>query len=143
LLLLIGYFSISNTLDSRILTFTVIFSSYIFFTELIHQISHRRRDMKAGIKSFPNTYGIKNSLKACQVIQLLPIFIATYLLVSDFYSNFVFIGTIIFSLLRILKVQTLNLRTTSFSKLRNRMYGSHEGLYYLALLTILKIYQHV
>lgn len=133
---LIAYFSMINIISYKALMFVLIFSSYIFSTELIHQISHRKKDKKAGIKSFPGVYGIRNSLGFFQIVQLIVIASSLYLLYSNFYLNVIFFGTILFSLLRILKVKNLNIKEADFEKMRDHMYGLYEGVYYLLCLSL-------
>lgn len=137
-LFLISYFSAAGSLTNKAVMLVVIFFNYIFSTELIHQISHMKKDKKARIRSFPNAYGIKNSLKLFQLSQSIVVIMSLYLLYVDFYLYTIFIGTIVFSLSRILKVRGFYLKRTNFKKMRNRMYGLYEGLYYLIWLTFLK-----
>jgi len=135
LLFLISYFSMSNQLTNKAFMFVIVFFSYIFSTELIHQIAHMKKDKKARIRSFPNEYGIRTTLRIFQFAQFIVAAASLYLLYIDFYLHAIFIGTILFSLLRTSKVRAFDVKSTDFEKMRNRMYGSYEGIYYIIWLT--------
>jgi len=134
LLFLLGYFFVSNDINLISLTFLTIYSSFIFSSEIIHQIAHKKDDEKEGISSFPIVFGVKTSLKLVQFIQLALMTFVGYLIIIDIKTNFIFIPAIIFSFLRVIKIRSLSLRTTNFSKLRENIYGVHEGLAYVLIL---------
>lgn len=133
------YFLFSNTLTTQALLFLIIFFAYILSSEILHQIAHRKKDKKGKIQSFPNIYGIKNSLKLFQAIQVFLALISVYFLFTDFFSHSFLLLTIFFSLLRIVKIRNINIRRTNFEKIRNEIYGMQEGICYLVWLLIFNL----
>jgi len=136
LLLLIGLYSVSNTLSLISFTFLMIYSSFILTSEIIHQIAHVEEDKKERINSFPIAFGIKNSLKLVKFIQLLLLVFLLFVIFSNPKINFIFFPTIIFCFLRFVKINSLNLNDVNFSKLRTKMYGLQEGTSYVIILIL-------
>lgn len=137
LLFLLGYFTGGIRLKAYGIVFLLIFASYILLSELIHQISHKREDKRAGIKSFPIEFGNELTLKVGKLTQLVPIIFSLYMILLDPFKKFFFLGVIIFSLLRILKLFKVKGKDESFKELRNSLYGISEGIYLLFVAFIL------
>lgn len=129
-----AYFLLTTKITFQVVLFSIIFCSYLIFQEIIHQIAHRKRDKGASIYSLPNMIGIKKSLRVAIASQIVPI-IAVLLAFILGIRNFIFVITILFSSLRILRVSKTNVRT-NFNDLRNKLYGSQEGLSYIIGLII-------
>jgi 4-hydroxybenzoate polyprenyltransferase len=116
--------------------FSIIFTLLIATYEVIHQISHRKEDKKANVKSLPVVFGVENSLKTIFCIQFSIVFIASFALSLNFQNNLIFVGTVIFAFLRIFQIF---LWKKDFSKLRNKIFGLEEGFYYLIFLMVVHI----
>lgn len=126
------YLFFSTIINCKVIIFSLIFFTYVAFQEIIHQIAHLKKDLTI---SLPKIIGKKRSLSVCKNLLWLQIIIA---LQGTFTSTPIFIGTIFFTLLRIKKLNEISLKKTNFEELRNKLYGIHEGLYYLITLSLSK-----
>jgi 4-hydroxybenzoate polyprenyltransferase len=128
-----SYFFVSEKLDFKGIMFTVIFILLIAIYEIIHQISHIKEDKKSKIKSLPVVFGVQKSLKIAIFIQSLILTIALISLLMNFWSNLVFLGTVVFSILRIFRIRRWK---NDFSKLRTKIFGFEEGSFYLIVISL-------
>jgi 4-hydroxybenzoate polyprenyltransferase len=136
ILFFVGYFSMTTIITTKAIYFSLIFFSYILFSTLIHQLDHLKKDIKARVKSFPNLFGIRKTIFFLLIIEVLVIIFSFFLFIMDFHQNFIFVGTFIFNIFRILKIQRLSVKKISFSILRKEVYGIYEGLFYVIFLSI-------
>lgn len=128
-----AYFLLADEITFKVVMFSIIFCSYLVFQEIIHQIAHKKKDKNVSIHSLPNVIGIKKALKISIISQIVPIIGILIALVLD-TKNLIFIASIFFSFLRILKISKVTIKT-DFNKLRNETYGVYEGVYYVTILT--------
>jgi 4-hydroxybenzoate polyprenyltransferase len=135
LLLFIGYFSQTNSLNRAFFIFLFLYLSYFLTSEILHQISHMEKDEKAGIKSFPNEFGIKKSVRLMQTIQVIVIGFSVSLIVFLQRILFIPLAIIVFSILRTYQIKKVK-DCRSANSLRNKMYGTHEGVFYVFILII-------
>jgi 4-hydroxybenzoate polyprenyltransferase len=135
LLLFIGYFSQTSNPKWGLFVFSFIYFSYLLTSEILHQISHIRKDKRAKIKSFPVLFGIRKSIQLIQLVQFIVVgFFGTLITVSQKILLLPSI-VIIFSILRIFRVKKIKHHNDAY-RLRNKLYGIHEGIFYLFLLVI-------
>jgi 4-hydroxybenzoate polyprenyltransferase len=131
----IGYFSQVNHLNKAFFIFSFFHFSYILTCEIIHQISHMRKDKIGRIESFPIAFGIKNGVQLAQSVQYAVIgFSLTWMLLQQ-KIFLISLSMMFFSMFRILKIKKIN-NISVASRLREKMYGMHEGLFYSFLLFI-------
>jgi 4-hydroxybenzoate polyprenyltransferase len=119
------------------LAFSILFFIYIFFHEIIHQISHFKNDKRNGIKSLPAVYGLKSSILVAKTSLITSVLVGTFFILINPSSNFIFIITVLFSLYRLLRLSKLPLDYQRFSLLRNRFYGIQEGITYLIVILLI------
>jgi 4-hydroxybenzoate polyprenyltransferase len=135
LLLWIGYFSQTNNIHKTFFIFSFIYFSYLLTSEVIHQISHIKRDKIAKIESFPIVFGIKKGVKLAQLIQFIVIVFSIILMLLKQKLLLIPLAMIAFSLLRILKIRKINNYRIAY-KLREKMCGTHEGVFYFSILLL-------
>jgi 4-hydroxybenzoate polyprenyltransferase len=121
-----------------ILLFSPIFSLHLLLYEIIHQIAHLKEDKKAGIISLP----VKIKTKICIKIAIRSQIFLVLLLIPTIFlhpsKNFIFIGSIFFSLARICKLtQVSSMKNVDFAKIRGKVYGVEEWMYSILMLFLL------
>lgn len=129
-----SYFFAKQTIDLKTLIFPAVFTMLMLIYEIIHQISHMKNDKKDKIKSLPLSIGIEKSLKAAIIIQLLILVIAGMALLIGSWNILLFLGTFIFSILRIWRIKSSK---NKYPEIRNKIFGLEEGIYYFAVLILL------
>jgi len=141
LLLFIGYFSQSSNPNWWLFMFSFIYFSYLLSSEVLHQISHIRRDKKANIKSFPIIFGIKGSVQLIELIQFIVIVFSISGMIASQKLFPILLVTTIFSVFRIFRVKRIKTHKDA-NYLRNKMGGIYEGIFYLLilLLTFSRVY---
>jgi 4-hydroxybenzoate polyprenyltransferase len=130
LLLFIGYFSQASSPNWGLFVFSFIYFSYLLTSEILHQISHIRKDKRANINSFPILFGIKKSTQLIQLIQFTVIGFSVTLMIVSQKILIIPLAMIIFSIFRIFQVRKIkNYKDADY--LRNKMCGIYEGVFYL------------
>jgi 4-hydroxybenzoate polyprenyltransferase len=128
-----SYFLVTNNLTQKaILLFTILYS-YLTFSSLLHEIAHGNIDKKNKLKSIPNIFGRQRSLTLAKIILIFSTFILIVGLIINFKENYIFIGSIIFNLLRYKKISK---PVNNFVLLRSEVFGFEEGLYYLIIISL-------
>jgi len=123
-----SYFFFSATIHFKEIILSTFFTCLIAIYEIIHQISHMRNDKKSNLLSLPVVIGIRNSMKTAIAIQIFVLLVSIFSLIVNFWSNLIFVGSIMFSFLRIRRLQSWR---QNISKLRDRIFGLEEGIFYL------------
>jgi 4-hydroxybenzoate polyprenyltransferase len=124
----------SNSLTDKSIVFSIIFFSYVAFHEMIHMIAHMQKDK---IRTLPHVIGRKRTLEFSLIFLIIPSIVAIIVLLFNPLANLIFIGTLFFSILRILKIKSLDINKTNFEEIRNKFYGVHEGIYYITFLLLM------
>jgi 4-hydroxybenzoate polyprenyltransferase len=137
LILLYSYFYFTVSFSLFLLLLFLSFFFYFLVSEIIHEIAHSKKDRLTGRITTAAWLGRKRSIKLIKLILFLslPVFILFIVFLPHSFNIFPIVSSI-FSLLRI---DRINSWRKSFSKLRNKIYGTEEGVIYIGLLLIFKL----
>ncbi len=131
LIFVYSYFYFSSSLSSLFFFFFIIFTLYFTISEIIHQLSHFSKDETSGRISTAIWLGKRTSLKIINLIALANIlFSLVFILFLPLFS----IISLFFSILRVYRINSWK---STFSQLRNKIYGMEEGLIYVLFLLLL------
>ncbi len=136
ILYLYPFIFLSGGITFTALIFSLIFFFYMSFHEVVHQIAHMGDDR---IYSLPQAAGIPGASRIGVGFLVLAASAAAWALIRDPSRYFFFTVTVIFSLVRILKLFRIKPERESFSKIRNsadKFYSFQEGACYAALLVL-------
>ncbi|MFH1402680.1 MAG: UbiA family prenyltransferase [Candidatus Altiarchaeota archaeon] len=126
--LLAGYLTVTDSINYLIVMLSLVYGNYILLHETIHQISHLKDDVNAGVRSLPSVLGVRETIRMLVLSQLLfsLILLANIML---FHSILPLIP-LAFTAFRLKEVASSS-EKTDFTRLRNRLYGIPEGLSYI------------
>jgi 4-hydroxybenzoate polyprenyltransferase len=138
LILLYSYFYFTVSLSLFILLLFLSLFFYFLVSEIIHEIAHSKKDRLTGRITTAAWLGRKHSIKLIKLILFLslPIFIFFIISLPHFFNIF----PIVSSLFSLLRIDRINSWKGGFSKLRNKIYGTEEGVIYVGLLLIFKLF---
>lgn len=136
LLFLFGFFFGSTTISMQSIIFMIILFIHILSLDILHQIAHRKIDKKFGIKTFPQVFGIRKSLRCIIYLQLIVIFVCLITFLYSLLKYSIFLGSILFSFLKIRRILKClrSIYKIDYNVLRNKMYGMWEGIFYVVFL---------
>ena len=121
--------------DTRNTILLVLFSLYVAYSEVIHQLSDLPEDIKAGIGSIPQLIGKRASYLLSMLFVVMPLALSVPYLYIDLASYSFLIITVGFSAIRLMVL----LRHADYRWLRDNSFGSFEGLSYIAYFLLLRL----
>ncbi len=129
-----------NQVTSIFIFFSVLFTFYIMFFEVAHQIAHQ--DEEEGVHSVLDAFGVEKSVWMGGALQLVPSIVGITLYLSGQLKFILIIPTLLFSLFRAYKLFEMISRPRELLIIRrswHKFYTAFEGAFYVVLLVLLDL----
>jgi 4-hydroxybenzoate polyprenyltransferase len=127
-----SYFYFTQSISLIFLFFLILYINYFLVSEIIHELSHWKRDKSSGRVSTVIWLGEEASLAFAKLIIISGIIVS--LIFYFFFSSYfkiLPIVSILFSFFRLMRIKSWKY---PFYKLRTKIFGSEEGILYIILL---------
>ncbi len=118
--------------------FSVIFTSYIMFFEVAHQIEHQ--DEEEDVYSVLDAFGVEKSVLIGGALQMVPAIVGITLFVFGQLNFILVIPTLLFSLFRLYRLFDMMSELGELKSIRrswHKFYTAFEGAFYAVILVLL------